>query len=132
MQKQFFRVMSRIVLLCVLLSTLSIVVVHAWNDYDYFDAVYACDDNYFDTLDACRQLPFYPISPDEGDCRYSSGNNFVSCLNGIPSPAFELDFCAMARAANDSCIATYGPDSGNTDLGAMMDCRTASGIDQCQ
>jgi hypothetical protein len=124
--------MSRLVLLCVLLSTLS-VVAHAWNDFDYFNAVYSCDTNsYFGTLYPCRALPFYPITPSEGDCRYNSGNNFLSCLNAIPSPVFELDFCAMARDANANCIATYGPDSGNTDMGALMNCRTASGIDQCQ
>lgn len=107
-------------------------MVYAWTDYDYFNAVYNCDGNYFGTLYDCRNLPFYPWDPDEGDCRYAAGNNFVECLNAIPSPAYELDFCAAARAANDNCILTYGPDSGNTDLGAMMSCRSASGIDQCQ
>jgi len=115
-----------------LLYSPKVRVVYAWTDYDYFNAVYNCDGNYFGTLYDCRNLPFYPWDPDEGDCRYAAGNNFVECLNAIPSPAYELDFCAAARAANDNCILTYGPDSGNTDLGAMMSCRSASGIDQCQ
>ena len=132
-KQQFLRVGACLILLCGLLYTPKVVVVYAWTDADYFQAVYDCDDYHYDVpLNDCRNLPFYPWDPDEGDCRYAAGNSFLECLNGIPSPAYEPDFCAAARAANDLCLINYGPDSGNTDLGAMMSCRTASGIDQCQ
>ena len=132
-KQQFLRVGACLILLGALLYSPQVEIVHAWTDFDYFDAFYNCNDNnYFGTLNNCRNLPFYPWDPDEGDCRYAAGNSFLECLNGIPSPAYEPDFCAAARAANDLCLINYGPDSGNTDLGAMMNCRNASGIDQCQ
>lgn len=132
MPKQYLRVAARLAVLCALLYTYNIVVVQAWNDYDYFDAVYACDNNYFNTLGDCRSTPTYPYDPDESQCRYNAGDSFSTCLSGIPSPTYELDFCAMARAARDNCVLQYGPDSGNQDLGAMMECRSASGIDTCE
>jgi len=98
----------------------------------YFDQVYACDDSYFGTLGDCRSNIFYPYDPTESQCRYNAGSSYVDCLNAIEEPMPELDFCAQARAANDNCILQYGPDSGNEDFDALMECRNASGIDQCQ
>jgi len=125
-------IMACLALLGALLYSPKVRVVYAWTDYDYFNAAYACDGDYFGTLGDCRANPSYPYNPDESQCRYNAGSSYVDCLSAIPSPSYEPDFCAMARAANDNCILQYGPDSGNTDLGAMMSCRSASGIDQCQ
>ena len=132
-KQQFLRVGACFVLLGALLYSPEVEIVYAWTDYDYFNAFWDCNDNsYFGTLNDCRASPWYPWNPDEGDRRYAAGNSFLTCLNGIPSPAYEPDFCAAARAANDMCLINYGPESENTDLGAYSNCRSASGIDQCQ
>ena len=133
MNKQLFlRVGLCLVALCALIYSPKVQVVYAWTDADYFNAVVACDDDYFGTLYPCRELPFYPIDPTENDCRYAAGNDYFTCLDGIQSPAYEPDFCDAARAQYYTCTATYGPGSGNEDLGAVMSCREASGIDLCE
>ena len=107
----------------------------------YFDQIYACNDNpynlfdtttYFGTLRDCRYNVFYPYEPTESQCRYNAGNSYLSCLNAIQEPMPELDFCDNANLVFQDCITQYGPNSGNEDLGAMMSCRNASGIDLCQ
>ena len=136
MQKQSLRVAARLVVLCALLSAVVIgnSVVHsvAWGDADYFNALYSCDDNYHGTLGDCRANPSYPTNPDESQCRYNAGSSYFDCVNDIPGPAFEMDFCANARAARDNCIAQYGPGGVEEDFGAQAECINASGIGQCE
>jgi hypothetical protein len=98
----------------------------------YFDDVYACDDNYYGTLGDCRSNIFYPYDPTESQCRYNSGDSYVSCLNAISTPMPQLDFCAAARAARDNCNAQYPPSEGLENWSAYSACRDASGIDQCE
>ena len=108
----------------------------------YFDQFYDCDRNledyydqgtYFGMLHHCRTSPYYPYDPDENDCRYSAGNSFLNCLNGLPTPpALELDFCGSANAAFQDCLNEFGPNSECPDFNALWSCRTASGIDLCQ
>ncbi|HEX8283962.1 MAG TPA: hypothetical protein VF588_11435 [Pyrinomonadaceae bacterium] len=98
----------------------------------YFDDFYACDNSYFGTLGDCRSNIFYPYDPTESQCRYNSGSSWMDCLNGIQEPMPQLDFCAQARAARDNCNLQYGGGSEEPDWDTYMQCRTASGIDQCE
>ena len=99
---------------------------------EYYEEIFSCNSSYFDTLFDCRSNPLYPSNPDENQCRYNSGSAYVDCLNAVQDVRPEYDFCTDARQANDDCISLYGPNSGNEDLGALMTCRSASGIDECQ
>lgn len=133
MHKQhLLRVGVCLVALCALLYTPKVPVVYAWSDADYFNAVVGCDSTYSGTLSECRAFPFYPFEPTETQCRFAAGNEYSGCLYGIPPPAYEPDFCDGARATYYNCTAEYGPGSGNEDLGAVMNCRVASGIDLCE
>ncbi|HMG73056.1 MAG TPA: hypothetical protein VK582_06100 [Pyrinomonadaceae bacterium] len=126
---------KRLFLITTRLATISILVVCFFSvpaRASYFDDVYACDGNYWGSLYGCRDNPFYPYNPTEGDCRYGAGNSYLGCLNAIPTPSIEPDFCDNARALLDSCINQYSQECGNGDLSAYMDCRNASGIDHCQ
>lgn len=127
MKRRSFRITSRLAALCVLLACFSIQARAS-----YFDQFYACDNSYFGTLGDCRSNFSYPYNPTESQCRYNSGDSWLSCINGIQEPMPQLDFCDQARAARDNCNLQYGGASELQDWDTYMQCRTASGIDQCE
>jgi len=128
MKKKIHRVVTRLVVLSILLTALSTPVGHT-NDFNYFNGLFACDSNYYSALGNCRAESNYPNNPDEGDCRWQAGSAYGSCVSGLASPSYELDFCDNARAARDNCVNTYLLDG---DYDAYYTCRNASGIDQCE
>ena len=127
MKKSSFRITGRLATLCVVLACFSVSARAS-----YFDDFYACDTTYFSTLGDCRDTPGYPFSPDEGQCRFNSGDAWMTCINGIQEPMPQLDFCDQARAARDNCNLQYGGGSSEPDWDTYMQCRAASGIDQCE
>jgi hypothetical protein len=126
--KRRLRIMARLVALVTLVTCVGSVTARA----GYFDDFYACDDGYYDTLGDCRSNPSYPYDPDESQCRYNSASSFSDCLNAIPEPTYEPDFCAQARAARDYCTSQYGTEGADPDFDAFSECWAASGIDQCE
>jgi len=139
MNNRLLRASVRLVVFCAFIATISLnrgdfvaYSTTSWDDSDYFDAVYACDGNYYGTLSDCRSNPSYPFNPDESQCRFNAGSSYYDCVSGIPSPTYELDFCAMARAARDNCNSQYGPEGNTPDPSAWGSCRSASGVDQCE
>lgn len=99
----------------------------------YFDEVYACSgSSYVAPLYACRNSFDYPWGPTEDDCKFQAWGLYSTCLFGLQFPSMEPDFCDNANMVFQDCITQFGPNSGNEDLGAMLSCRTASGIDLCQ
>ncbi|HEY6216843.1 MAG TPA: hypothetical protein VIW74_09250 [Pyrinomonadaceae bacterium] len=128
MKKRIPKAASRYLILFALAVAFSVVVAHA-SDETYFNALFACDSNYFSALDDCRATPGFPNNPDEPQCRYNAGDAYVSCLSGIGTPSYELDFCANARAARDNCVNTYLLDN---DWDTYYSCWNASGVSQCE
>ena len=139
MNESLLRTGVRLIVLCALIAAVSLsradIVAYStavWDDSDYFDAVYACDANYYGTLNDCRSDPFYPFDPDESQCRFNAGDSYTGCLSGIQGPTYDIDFCAMARAARDNCNSQYGPEGNTPDPNAWGTCRSASGVDRCE
>jgi hypothetical protein len=136
MKQRLFRFASRVALcaaliLCCLATTKR--VVYSWDDSDFFAAEGACDDNsYFGTLDSCRNQAGYPTDPSESDCRYQAASAYDTCLTGIPSPSYGLDFCSQARGRRDMCASLFGSNSQNPDLQAWGECYDASQVDRCE
>lgn len=126
--KRFIRTTTRLAALFTLVMCVGSVNAYA----GYFDDFYACDDTYYNTLDDCRSDPSYPFNPDESQCRYNAGDSYSDCLDAIPEPGYEPDFCAQARAARDYCVSQYGPEGADPDFDAFSECWAASGIDQCE
>jgi hypothetical protein len=127
MKKQTLKIFMRLATLCILLTCFSIPARAG-----YFDEVYACDDIYYDTLYDCRSNILYPYDPTESQCRYNSGDSFVTCLNAIFTPMPQMDLCGAARAARDNCNAQYLPSQGLEYWAAYSACIEASGINQCE
>ncbi len=125
MQKRPLRAAAR---LATVLAVLACSVVPA--RAGYFDDFYACDATYFNTLGDCRNQPTYPTNPDEGQCRFNSGDAYVTCLDSIIwGPMPQLDFCDQARAARDNCYFNYQLDG---DFDTWSVCWNATGISSCE
>lgn len=122
------KVVTRCLILFAVAAVFSAVVVHA-SDESYFNALWACDGDYYNELNNCRANPGYPNSPDEPECRYDAGSAYVACLSGIGYPSYELNFCDGARAARDNCVNTYLLDN---DWDTYWSCWNASGVSQCE
>lgn len=127
MKKHTLRIFTRLAALCVLLTCFSIPARAG-----YFDEVYACDDMYYDTLYGCRGILGYPYDPTESQCRYNSGDAFVTCLDSIFTPMPQMNFCAEANWARNNCNAQYSPSQGLEYWSAYSACIEASGISQCE
>jgi hypothetical protein len=128
MKKQSLRMVTRLTLFIALIAAFSAVLAHA-DDEEYFNGLFACDNNYFSALNDCRASPGYPNDPNESDCRWQAGDAYSNCSSGLPSPSYEMDFCDNARAARDNCVNTYQLDG---DYDTFYTCWLASGISQCE
>ena len=138
MKRVFRRVATCLLVVCAVLvasnflTTQPVQVVHA-SDEDFFAGLWACDDNgYTATLEQCRSQSGYPVSPDESECRANAGIAFGTCLDGVGSPSYGLDFCAMARARRDACANIYGIYAQYLDVPAYGECYDSSGVSACE
>lgn len=131
MKNPLVRLTARLMILSALLATFGATAGKA-RYLSYFESVFACDDNYTNTLGTCRSNIGYPYDPTESECRYEAGSSYSTCLNTIEEPMPQMNFCSQARAARDNCVNTYGPSSYLDDWDAYTSCIAASGINQCE
>lgn len=101
---------------------------------DFFEDLATCGWTYHDTMygGSCAggSLHGCDCSSDPNACVWDAMQNYTDCIDPLLTPNHEEpDFCTQAIIANQTCGQTF---QGVDDFGALMECRSKSGVDYCQ